>query len=94
MQATERASQHLIAYGDEDIAFSLRRHIRRTVGPGRTRRDMTLAQRFVDVMNNNVKTIAQQTRRQMSAQIAKANITVFHTFTGWLVISRCSLSPV
>ena len=74
--------------------INLRRQFRRRCSPFRTRLDVAFRQCFVDVVDDNVKARALQTRRNMSAQIAEAYVTVFHTFTGWLVISRCSFVPV
>ena len=55
---------------------------------------MARAKIFVDVIDGDVEAIAQQARGEMAAEIAQADIAVAHHATGWLVISRCSLSPV
>ena len=78
--------------GDDAINFFGERLGR--IRPFAARFQMASAQIFVDVVDGNIEAVAQEAGGEMAAEIAQTDVAVFHTLTGWLVISRCSLSPV
>ena len=52
------------------------------IGPFAASFQMASAEIFVDVVDGNIETIAQEAGGEMAAEIAQTNVAVPHTFNG------------